>query len=52
MQLQVLRSGIGEKERQMPRHDEKILFLLPLACTETHVSARVELKLIKTDFQH
>lgn len=50
--LQVLRLGIREKERQMPRHDEKILFLLPAACTEPHASLRVELKLIKTGFQH
>lgn len=44
---------IGNKKKiQMPRHDEKILFLLLTACTETHVSPRLELKIIKTGFKH
>lgn len=40
-----------EKEREMPRHDEKILFLLPAACTETQVAVRGEMKIIRTGLE-
>lgn len=36
----------------MPRDDEKILFLLPAACTETQVAVRGEMKIIKTGLEH
>lgn len=50
--LQELRLGTREKERQMPRHDEKNLFLLPAACSETQVAVRGELKIIKAGLEY